>query len=94
VASVPPAPRHVWDYRRWRVARDPNAACLSYLMVWHLPPGRSISSRELEVTVLVRDVLGDSLPAGRYRISAGVGYNSQASGGVLAGEVDLRTRQQ
>jgi len=92
VATLPPAVRQEWDYRRWRTAVNPNALCLGYVEAWQLPPGRSITSPDLQRIVRVRDVLGDSLPAGRYRVTASVDFSSQSTVDVEAGEVELRTR--
>jgi hypothetical protein len=90
VATMPPATTRERDYSRWRNALSPPAACPSYLTSWRLPPGKSASSSELERTVRARDVLGDSLPPGRYRVTALVGFNNQSSGDLAAGEVELR----
>ena len=82
---------HEWDYARWRRALSP--LCPAYLESWRLAPGDSLSTRDLERIVRVRDVLGDSLPPGRYRVIAFVGFNStQSSGDLAAGEVELRAR--
>lgn len=89
VAMLPETTRE-WDYGRWRNALSPPAACPASLTTWRLPPGKSLSSGELERTVRVRDVLGDSLPPGRYRITALVAFDNQSSGDLAAGEVELR----
>ena len=89
VAMLPETTRE-WDYLRWRNALRPPAACPASLTTWRLPPGESLSSSELERTVRVRDVLGDSLPPGRYRITALVAFDNQSSGDLAAGEVELR----
>ena len=91
VAMLSQATPHEWDYARWRTAVNP--LCPAYLESWRLAPGDSLSTRDLERIVKVRDVLGDSLPPGRYRVIAFVGFNSsQTSGDLAAGEVELRGR--
>lgn len=90
VVTAPPATTREWDYGRWRNAQRPPAACTASLTSWRLSPGMSASSSELERTIRVRDVLGDSLPPGRYRVTALVAFNNQTSGDLAAGEVELR----
>lgn len=90
VVTAPPTTTRAWDYGRWRNALKPPATCPASLTSWRLPPGMSASSSELERTIRVRDVLGDSLPPGRYRVTALVAFNNQSSGDLPAGEVDLR----
>jgi hypothetical protein len=91
VAGLSQDTPHEWDYARWRTALNP--LCPAYLESWRLAPGDSLSTRDLERIVKVRDVLGDSLPPGRYRVIAFVGFNStQSSGDLAAGEVELRGR--
>jgi len=91
VATLSPSTAHEWDYTRWQTALNTHALCPTSLERWRLAPGDSLSTRDLERVVRVRDVLGDSLPPGRYRVTAFVGFNSsQSSGDLAAGEVELR----
>jgi hypothetical protein len=91
VASLAPAAVREWDFERWRIAVNPRAACVGYRVTYPLPPGGSVATSELERIVRVRDILGDSLPAGRYRVTASVSFSNQSPIEVAAGEVDLRS---
>lgn len=91
VSAMPDA-THEWNHERWRSAVNPKAACVGYRVAHPLPPGGSIASGELERVVRIRDVLGDSLPAGRYRVTASVSFSNQSPIEVAAGEVELRRR--
>ncbi len=92
VASLAPGAVHQWEYERWSIAVNPRAACVGYRVTYQLPPGGSVVTSELERIVRVRDVLGDSLPAGRYRVTASVSFSNQPATDIAAGEVDLRVR--
>lgn len=69
----------------WDALAVPNTACQAYLVRRHLG-----FEEELTLTALTlpREVLGDSLPAGRYHVAALVRPNGD-SVIVAAGEVDL-----
>ncbi|MGZ3483615.1 MAG: hypothetical protein ACXU96_08510 [Gemmatimonadaceae bacterium] len=60
----------------------------SAMMVRKLPPGRSVLT--YSSSTAVREVLGDSLPPGRYQIRAFFSLNGRSVKGIPAGEVDLR----
>lgn len=87
-----------WDSRAWEqskvpVYRDstghvvlPISIC-SLVTVTLVPPGVSAS---YDRRISVRDILGDSLPPGRYKIRARVYINTQGSKGLPAGEIELR----
>jgi hypothetical protein len=92
VATLPPAAPRQWDFERWRIAVNPKAACVGFRVTYPLPPGGSVASSELERIVKVRDVLGDSLPPGRYRVTTSVSFSNQPATEIAAGEVDLRLR--
>lgn len=92
VTSLDAVSTHEWDFERWRIAVNPKAACVGYRAPYVLAPGGSVASSELERVVRMRDVLGDSLPAGRYRVTATVSFSNQPPTEVPVGEVELRTR--
>jgi hypothetical protein len=79
-----------WDLERWRIAVNPQAACVGYRTPHVLAPGGTVASSELERIVRVRDVLGDSLPAGRYRVTVSVSFSNSPPAPIAAGEVELR----
>ena len=60
----------------------------SAMMMRELPPGRSVLAYSSSTPV--REVLGDSLPPGRYEIRAFFSLNRRSSKGLPAGEVELR----
>ena len=73
----------VWDSALWRRATDPpNQVCLPVGVLTVLAPGDS--GAVAGVAFPVRAVLGDSLPAARYRLTA------QFHGELEAGTVELR----
>jgi hypothetical protein len=99
LSTAEPRPR-TWDYetferrRQQTVGFDPRTGapivdlgCISYGSLT-LAPGDSV--RPFWLRVLVRDVLGDSLPPGRYRVTARIAVNGRLVGNLKAGEVDLR----
>lgn len=92
VTSLGTAATHEWDFERWRIAVNPKAACVGYRAPYVLAPGGTVASSELERVVRMRDVLGDSLPGGRYRVTATVSFSNQPPTEVPVGEVELRTR--
>lgn len=61
-------------------------ACPAMLIVETFPPG---ASKTFLLLVPVREVLGDSLPQGRYRITASVRINGYLVRGMDAGDVVL-----
>jgi hypothetical protein len=92
VTSLDAAATHEWQLERWRIAVNPKAACVGYRAPYVLAPGGTVASSELERVVRMRDVLGDSLPAGRYRVTATVSFSNQPPTEVPVGEVELRAR--
>lgn len=90
ISTVGPTLSRSWDYAAWLTSHTPQQACLLYLARAELAPGDSISPGEYTLHIPVRRVLGDSLSAGRYRISARVAANGSSSGDLDGGEVDLR----
>jgi hypothetical protein len=89
VASVGLAPARKWEYVTWASARRPRIRCLAYSGLRDLAPGDSISPADYRRRLAVDAILGDSLPPGRYRITARVAANGHVSS-VVVGEVDLR----
>ena len=92
VASLAGAQPREWDFERWRIAVNPRAACVGYRATYPLAPGGIVASSELDRIIRVRDVLGDSLQAGRYRVTTYVSFSNQPATVVPAGDVDLRLR--
>ncbi|HJU73680.1 MAG TPA: hypothetical protein VJ717_08025 [Gemmatimonadaceae bacterium] len=90
VATLPPAAPRVWDYGRWRSKANPRALCLADVAALRLPPGTSASAENLQRTVRVRDVLGDSLLPGQYRVTAAVALDNMSAADITAGEVMLK----
>jgi hypothetical protein len=66
----------------------PQVFICSAMVVLELQPGRSVLAYSSSIPV--REVLGDSLPPGRYRIRAFFSLNRHSIEGVSAGEVELR----
>lgn len=69
----------------WTMFRVDNFACVQPLYTDTLAPGDTL---ELATVTLPREVLGDSLPAGRYYVAAVLRPNRQVIR-VPAGEVEL-----
>ncbi len=66
----------------------PLGLICSVMMVRELLPGRSVLAYSSSTPV--REVLGDSLPPGRYQIRAFFSLNRRSIKGLPAGEVELR----
>ena len=66
----------------------PQVFTCSAMMVRELLPGRSVLAYSSSAPV--REVLGDSLPPGRYEIRAFFSLNRRSIKGLPAGEVELR----
>lgn len=68
-----------------------GGSCGSVIYSFGLTAGssRSLGTR----SIAIRDVLGDSLPPGRYLVSALVTGNSGYVGETTAGEVELRQHE-
>ena len=88
-----------WERERMKppVVRDSTGKVIPFvfvrsaMMVRELPPGRSVLAYSSSTPV--REVLGDSLPPGRYEIRAFFSLNSlnrRSIEGIAAGEVELR----
>jgi hypothetical protein len=83
-----------WDSDAWRPVKQPEThdasgrpiffACT--MQVIGLAPGKSTT---FVLLVPVKDVLGDSLPEGRYQVSANVRVSGRQVRGLSAGEVKL-----
>jgi hypothetical protein len=73
----------VWDQGEWR--RQSNVACAYSLAQLSLSPGES---KEYRASAAIRDVLGDSLPAGTYSFLARASFE-QGVVSVPAGEATL-----
>jgi hypothetical protein len=83
------SPRN-WEYFAMETGRARKAnmefVCTAGLIVRMLPPG---DSTDLQLDFAVRDVLGDSLPAGVYRFTALVGVAGLKNHMLPAGELSL-----
>jgi len=83
-----------WDSDVWRPAvqpatRDSSGRPMIYacpIQAIGLQPGKA---KTFVLSVPVKDVLGDSLPAGRYHVSASVRVSGTQVRGLSAGEVKL-----
>ena len=64
-------------------------ACPAYLAVGVVRPGETAFPREFNSAYAVREVLGDSLPSGRYYFKAHVRLNWRESD-IRAGDAELR----
>ena len=83
----------VYEQRQHVVVRDSTGkpmleVCASSLLVMTFPPGASYTS---VLKVPVREILGDSLPGGRYRVIARLMSNGGDGRKLDAGEVILRS---
>ena len=82
-------PPHTWDYEALEDARARavglHRVCLASMISQRLSSGDSASPLFV-LTFSTRDVLADSLPAGRYRVTA----IAVLAGELPAGEVSLR----
>lgn len=85
VSSVGVTPEHKWEYVVWAKSRS----CLQYLATRDLAPGDSVSPSDFTRRVPIRAILGDSLPPGRYRITARVQANGRSSDHIEVGEIEL-----
>ena len=85
-----------WERERMQppAVRDSTGKVIPYafvcgsMMVRKLPSGRSVLAYSSSTPV--REVLGDSLPPGRYRIRAFFSLNRRSVEGIPAGQVELR----
>lgn len=92
--------RRVWDSNAWGRTSTPSypdstghvafiGLICSGVVGILVPPG---VSRNYDCRVPVRDILGDSLQSGRYKITARIYINNREVKGLPAGEVDLRLK--
>jgi hypothetical protein len=85
----------VWDSGR-RPNPDPDTghywACPLYLRVTELAAGQSHTAGEFTLRIAVPQILGDSIPDGRYYVTARVGLNGFTRS-AAAGDVVLVARQ-
>jgi len=80
---------------RWAGKDDFGYACPMYLAHRVLAPGESVSPKEFQARVPVPEILGDSLPEGRYSFTAQLGFagaNRADTVRLPAGEADLTPR--
>ena len=89
VSSVGLPTTRKWEYVAWASSRRPRIRCLDYSGLRDLAPGDSVSPADYRRRLPIRAILGDSLPPGRYRITARVAANGQFSSLVI-GDVELR----
>jgi len=95
-------PKRVWSTTAWQAARRARRAtkptvasnvpvledvCADIAFATGIKPGGSTPAGV--AIVPVRDILGDSLPAGRYRIEALVNGSAWKAGRIPAGAVEL-----
>lgn len=85
VSSVGLTPARKWEYVVWAKSRR----CLEYQATRDLAPGDSVSPSDYTRRVPIRAILGDSLPPGRYRITARVNANGRSSEHIEVGEFEL-----
>jgi hypothetical protein len=79
-----------WEYVVWATSRRPQIPCLPYQATRDLAPGDSVSPTDFMRRIPIRAILGDSLPPGRYRITARVTVNGRPSDNLVSGELELR----
>ena len=79
-----------WEYVVWASSRRPPIPCLQYQATRDLAPGGSVSPADFIRRIPIHAILGDSLPPGRYRITARVTANGRPSDNLESGEVELR----
>ena len=91
----------IWESAAWERARMqppvvrnstgkaiPEVFICSGIALRELLPGRPVLAHSSSTPV--RDILGDSLPPGRYQIRASFSLNERSIKGIPAGEVELR----
>lgn len=89
---------HVWEQSKRPVYHDSDGRvlpttwlCSSLILSGEIPPEGSIV---FDRWIPVRDILGDSLQSGRYKITAQLHINDQEVNNLHAGELDLIRLQQ
>lgn len=88
VSSVGLTPAREWQYAVW--AKSRRVSCLEYQATRDIAPGDSVSPSDYRRQLPIRVILGDSLPAGRYRVTTRVAANGRFSEPLVVGELDLR----
>ena len=89
VSSIGLTPARKWESVAWTKALRPRRECLNYQATRDLAPGDSVSPSDFLRRVPIRAILGDSLPPGRYRITARVTANGRPSGNLESGVVEI-----
>ncbi len=80
----------VWDSGVWERARQrPDEVCLALAVHVMMSPGDSAAVASLVLPV--QAVLGDSLPPGRYRLTAQLNSSGGSAGEINAGVIELRS---
>ena len=95
VTSAAGAYRGTWDYATMDSIRQlrkdfQRPACVPFSLVHSLPARASVTSRFIGFRTI--DVLGDSLPNGRYAVWLFPRIFGTDPGGIPAGEIELRRR--
>lgn len=85
LSSIDLVPPRRWEYSAWATAA--SIVCPAYRSFLDLAPGDSVD-RTLRLSV--RQILGDSLPPGRYRLTAPSTDNDRSSRNREAGPFELR----
>lgn len=84
--------RPAWDSRKWMLSRGQRGfdgmGCEGYAAGGDLVPGDSLRPREFRWHGRVQDVLGDSLPEGRYYLQAEIQFRADTLK-LPAGSVQL-----
>jgi hypothetical protein len=86
--------RKEWDSDKWRPVKQPETHDDSGRAIIYACPMQAIGlapgkSETFVLLVAVKDVLGDSLPEGRYHVTASVRISGTQVRGLSAGEVKL-----
>ncbi|HEX6049451.1 MAG TPA: hypothetical protein VFZ21_09280 [Gemmatimonadaceae bacterium] len=78
-----------WDSELWRRATaPPNEVCVAMAVLQMVSPGDSAHVGALALPLRV--MLGDSLPAGRYRVTARLNSSGGRAGEIEGGAVEFR----
>lgn len=79
-----------WDSALRKTYPPPGYAyaCPSYLATGKIAPGATVSPAEFNTTIPINEMLGDSLPAGRYYFKALIGMNWRTNV-VMAGDPEV-----
>ena len=87
----------IWDSKTWEIAQLPvyhdsagrviQLGCAGVVLVRIVPPGGLLT---YELRVHIKQIFGDSLASGKYRIIARIAINGRETNNLPAGEVELR----